>query len=99
VFEGAEAHVFDVPDPLAGGGEHHHATDDIRAPMPGLVKHLTARPGAEVARGDVLVVLEAMKMEHALAAPRDGVVAEVLVAAGAQVTDGTLLLSLEPVDE
>jgi 3-methylcrotonyl-CoA carboxylase alpha subunit len=99
VFDGAEAHAFIVPDPLAGGGEHHHASDDIRAPMPGLVKHLSARPGAEVARGDVLAVLEAMKMEHALVAPRDGVIAEVLVAAGAQVTDGTLLLSLEPADE
>jgi 3-methylcrotonyl-CoA carboxylase alpha subunit len=99
VFDGAEAHAFVVPDPLAGGGEHHHASDDIRAPMPGLVKHLSARPGAEVARGDVLAVLEAMKMEHALVAPRDGVIAEVLVAAGAQVTDGTLLLSLEPADE
>ena len=52
-----------------------------------------------VARGDVLVVLEAMKMEHALTAPRDGRIGEVLVEAGAQVTDGTLLLALEPEDE
>ena len=52
-----------------------------------------------MAKGEVLVVLEAMKMEHALTAPRDGVVAEVLVAAGAQVTDGALLLALEPGDE
>ena len=66
--------------------------------MPGLVKSLAARPGAKVARGDVLVVLEAMKMEHALTAPRDGIVAEVLVAEGAQVTDGTLILALEPED-
>jgi 3-methylcrotonyl-CoA carboxylase alpha subunit len=96
VFEGAEAQVFTVPDPLAGGTEHHAGGDDIRAPMPGLVKHLAARPGAAVAKGDVLVVLEAMKMEHSLAAPRDGVVAEVMVAAGAQVTDGTIILALEP---
>ena len=60
--------------------------------MPGLVKHLAAAAGQAVARGDVLVVLEAMKMEHALTAPRDGVIAEVMVAAGAQVTDGTVLL-------
>ena len=55
--------------------------------------------GQRVARGDVLVVLEAMKMEHALLAPRDGVIAEVMVAAGAQVTDGMVLLHLEPEDE
>jgi 3-methylcrotonyl-CoA carboxylase alpha subunit len=96
VFDGAEAHVFAVPDPLAPRAEGEAAADDLRAPMPGLVKHLAAAPGAAVSRGEVLVVLEAMKMEHALLAPRDGVVAEVLVAAGAQVTDGTLLLALEP---
>ena len=96
VFEGAEAHPFRVPDPLATGAEAHGGGDEIRAPMPGLVKHLAASPGAMVARGDVLVVLEAMKMEHALTAPRDGRIGEVLVAAGAQVTDGTLLLALEP---
>jgi 3-methylcrotonyl-CoA carboxylase alpha subunit len=90
--------MFQVPDPLAGGAEHHAGGDDIRAPMPGLVKHLAAQPGAAVSRGDVLVVLEAMKMEHALTAPRDGIIAEVLVAAGAQVTDGTVLLALEPED-
>jgi 3-methylcrotonyl-CoA carboxylase alpha subunit len=98
VFSGAEALVCTRSDPLAGGAEHAAAADDLRAPMPGLVKHLAAVPGAAVRRGDVLVVLEAMKMEHALAAPRDGVIAEVLVAAGAQVTDGTVLLALEPED-
>jgi 3-methylcrotonyl-CoA carboxylase alpha subunit len=96
VFEGAEAQVFVLPDALAGGAEHHGGGDEIRAPMPGLVKHLAAVPGAAVERGAVLVVLEAMKMEHALTAPRDGVVAEVLVSAGAQVADGALLLALEP---
>ena len=98
VFDGAEAQVFTVPDPLAGSAEAQAAADDLRAPMPGLVKELAAVAGATVRRGDVLVVLEAMKMEHALVAPRDGVVAEVLVAAGAQVSDGTLLLALAPDD-
>jgi 3-methylcrotonyl-CoA carboxylase alpha subunit len=99
VFDGAEVHAFRHPDPLAGAAGHHAGGDDIRAPMPGLVKALDAVAGAQVARGDVLVVLEAMKMEHALTAPRDGTIAEVLVAAGAQVTDGTVLLVLEPTDE
>jgi 3-methylcrotonyl-CoA carboxylase alpha subunit len=98
VFDGAEGFTFALPDPLDAGAEAHHGGDEIRAPMPGLVKRLTAVAGAAVAKGEVLVVLEAMKMEHALTASRDGVVAEVHVAQGAQVTDGTLLLALEPED-
>ena len=47
VFDGAEAHVFAVPDPLAGGGEAQAAADDLRAPMPGLVKALAARAGRD----------------------------------------------------
>ena len=96
VFDGAEAMVFAVPDPLAARVEAAAGGGDIRAPMPGLVRQLAVRPGAAVARGELLVVLEAMKMEHALAAPRDGTVAEVMVAEGAQVTEGSLLLTLEP---
>ena len=97
VFEGAESHVFGIPDPLGKAAEVHGG-DEIRSPMPGLVKHLAAEVGDAVARGEVLVVLEAMKMEHALTAPRDGRIAEVRVTAGMQVTDGTLLLALEPED-
>jgi 3-methylcrotonyl-CoA carboxylase alpha subunit len=97
VFEDAEALVARVPDPLAVAAEHGGG-EDVRAPMPGLVKRLAAAPGQAVARGDVLVVLEAMKMEHALTAPRDGAVAAVHVAEGAQVEDGALLLALEPGD-
>lgn len=55
--------------------------------------------GAEVAQGDPLLVLEAMKMEHTLRAPRDGVVAELLAAVGDQVSDGTILLALEPTND
>jgi 3-methylcrotonyl-CoA carboxylase alpha subunit len=97
VFEGAEALVARVPDPLAVAAEAAGG-DEVRAPMPGLVKRLAAAPGQAVARGDVLVVLEAMKMEHALVAPRDGAVAAVHVGEGAQVEDGALLLALEPAD-
>ena len=49
-----------------------------------------------VSAGQTLVVLEAMKMEHHMAAPADGVVAEVRVAAGTQVENGALLLVFEP---
>ena len=59
--------------------------------MPGLVKLVRAAKGEAVAKGQPLLILEAMKMEHTIAAPHDGIVAEIAVE-GAQVTDGTVLV-------
>jgi 3-methylcrotonyl-CoA carboxylase alpha subunit len=67
--------------------------------MPGLVAKLHTTLGATVTKGDPLVVLEAMKMEHILTAPRDGRIAELLVAEGDQVSDGTMLVRLEGADD
>ncbi|CAN0605716.1 unnamed protein product [Ectocarpus sp. 12 AP-2014] len=64
--------------------------------MTGLVRCVTATPGQNVAQGDALIVLEAMKMEHTLSAPRKGEIAEILCEAGDQVSDGTVLLRLAP---
>ena len=86
---------FDIIDPLEQAEVTGAAAGVIEAPMPGLVKSVTAKPGQKVAKGDRLAVLEAMKMEHTLTAARDGVVAEVLVAAGDQVTAGAALVRLE----
>jgi len=61
------------------------AAGTLAAPMPGTVVRVTVETGATVAAGDVLVVLEAMKMEHAVRATADGTVTEVLVTAGQQV--------------
>ena len=98
VFVEGRSFGFGLPDSLAAAEGDALGGDAIIAPMPGLVKLVSAAPGARVAKGDPLLILEAMKMEHTLAAPRDGVVAEVLAAVGDQVTDGTLLLALEPED-
>jgi 3-methylcrotonyl-CoA carboxylase alpha subunit len=92
VFEGATAHSFEVPDPeaeadTAGAGS-------LRAPMPGLIKLVRAPAGTKVTKGQPLLVLEAMKMEHTIAAPHDGVVAEIATE-GAQVSDGTVLVRFE----
>jgi 3-methylcrotonyl-CoA carboxylase alpha subunit len=71
-------------------------SDSIVAPMPGMVRQVSAEPGAQVEIGALLVVLEAMKMEHTLRSPRSGVVAECLVAEGDQVESGAVLMRLAP---
>jgi biotin carboxyl carrier protein len=75
---------------LAGGA---HASGDatIRAPMPGLVANILAEEGAQVQRGQTIVVLEAMKMENDLTAARGGVVKSVRVSKGQTVNQGDIL--------
>ncbi|WP_116597249.1 acetyl-CoA carboxylase biotin carboxylase subunit [Primorskyibacter marinus] len=86
---------FTMVDPLERALDASGGSDLVEAPMPGLVRMVTARVGETVSRGDRLAVLEAMKMEHALQAPRDGIVAEVLVAEGDQVAAGAAVIRLE----
>ena len=75
-------------------GEASGSGNVIEAPMPGVVRTVTAQPGQTVSKGDKLAVLEAMKMEHALLAVRDGTIAAVLVAEGDQVLAGAALIQL-----
>lgn len=86
---------FTVPDPLDGKGGDDAGGDFIVAPMPGLVSLVNVKAGDAVVAGDALIVMEAMKMEHTLAAPRDGVVEEILADVGDQVEDGAILLRLQ----
>jgi 3-methylcrotonyl-CoA carboxylase alpha subunit len=81
------------------GAEHHASAEHeghLRSPMPGLVLDVRARPGERVEAGTVLVVLEAMKMEHSLGAPWSGTVASVAVKPGDRVEEGVELVVLEP---
>ncbi|CNG62086.1 Probable acetyl-/propionyl-CoA carboxylase alpha subunit AccA2 [Mycobacterium tuberculosis] len=71
------------------------APGSLLAPMPGTVVRVETEPGAIVAEGQTLVVLEAMKMEHRVAAPTAGTVAELNVAAGRQVESGAVLAVIE----
>jgi 3-methylcrotonyl-CoA carboxylase alpha subunit len=91
VFSGGAAFDFAVPDPFARAAEAEAHSGAMRAPMPGLVKIVRAAGGDTVAKGQPLLVLEAMKMEHTIAAPHDGVIAEI-VAEGAQIAEGTVLV-------
>ena len=91
VFEGGNAFTFSVPDPLARAADAAGGGDSMRAPMPGLVKIVRVAAGETVTKGQPLLVLEAMKMEHTIAAPHDGIVSEIVPEA-AQVTEGTVLV-------
>jgi len=94
-FSGGQAFAFTLPG--AGGGGAGGAASDgtLLSPMPGRVIAVEVRQGDTVTKGQKLVTLEAMKMEHSLAAPFDGVVAALEAKEGAQVTEGTLLVRVE----
>ncbi|WP_353177094.1 acetyl/propionyl/methylcrotonyl-CoA carboxylase subunit alpha [Delftia acidovorans] len=95
VFAPQGAAVLGLADPLAHAGEVHSEGGRLTAPMPGKVVSFAVKAGDKVSKGQPLAVMEAMKMEHTIAAPGDGVVAELLYAPGDQVTEGSELLRLE----
>ncbi len=67
----------------------------INAPMPGKILSIKATAGTAVKKGDVILVLEAMKMENEIVAPSDGKVASINVAVGDSVESGAVLASLD----
>lgn len=73
----------------------HDGLVRITAPIPGRVSRILVAAGQQVARGDGVVVVEAMKMENELRAPRDGVVGDIEVAEGQGVEGGALLVTIE----
>ena len=106
VYE-VEVEVEEEPPPpigaifMAGGSftpTHVHtvgpSTNGIQAPLSGTVARVLVEEGQEITEGDVVVVLEAMKMETEITAPRSGTVAAVLVTAGTAVTGGQVLVEL-----
>jgi biotin carboxyl carrier protein len=79
------------PRTRSAAGESHGG---LVAPMPGRIRKTLVRPGEEVSRGQVVLVLEAMKMEHAIRAPKDGVVIEIAHREGDLVEAGTVLAEI-----
>ena len=77
-----------APAPVAAGAQ------TISAPMPGTILKVNVANGQAVKKGDVLMILEAMKMENEIMAPADGTVSSVNVNAGASVEAGTVLCTL-----
>ena len=91
--------IIKVPDRAhgaAGGAAMRKAEDGneahVGAPMPGVISTVAVKPGQQVSAGDVLLSIEAMKMETALHAERDGTIGEVLVSPGSQIDAKDLLL-------
>ena len=95
VFTGGRHVTLAYNDPMAHAGEQEAAGGRLTAPMPGKVVAVLAEAGQQVKKGDPLVIMEAMKMEHTIAAPSDGLVEEVLYQVGDQVSDGAPLLAFK----
>ncbi len=106
VRNGDELHVFvegrhrvlTLVDVIAHAGEHDGGDTGLAAPMPGKVIAVNVARGARVAKGAPLLVMEAMKMEHAIVAPSDGVVDDILYDVGDQVTEGAALVAFTPAE-
>jgi biotin carboxyl carrier protein len=79
----------------AGGGVAETGEYHLKAPMPGLVVTINIEEGQEITKGQVLLILESMKMQNELKAPRDGVISRIKVKAGESVEQKQVLLSLQ----
>ncbi len=95
IFTPRGAAVLQLQDPLAHAGEGHSEGGRLTAPMPGKLVSFAVKAGDTVTKGQALAVIEAMKMEHTIAAPADGVVQELLYAPGDQVAEGAELIRME----
>jgi len=101
---GEQVHVFAphgatrilAVDLLDHAGDVHGEGGRLTAPMPGKVLSFAVKVGDTVSKGQALAVMEAMKMEHTIAAPGAGTVAEILYAPGDQVGEGAELLTMAP---
>ena len=92
------------PTPTAKKREHKKASanasgDALTAPMQGTIVKIDVSEGQEVAAGDLIVVLEAMKMEMAIRSPRDGSIRSISVSRGDPVVAGSMLVELDPQQE
>jgi acetyl-CoA/propionyl-CoA carboxylase biotin carboxyl carrier protein len=94
IFDHRRDHAPKPPARHAGhGGEHVHSV--IAAPMQGTILRVLVEPGQEIQAGDVVCILEAMKMENAIPAPREGTVSELPVQAGQVVQVGQTLAVID----
>ena len=93
LFADGTAYAFDIA--VRGSGHAAAGSGSILSPMPGKIIAVEVAAGDTVVKGQKLLTLEAMKMEHSLTAPFDGIVAELNATAGAQVQVEALLAKIE----
>jgi len=99
VFADGESWTIEEVDPLMPPPGAEAIVGRLTSPMPGRVVQLLVTAGDQVRRGQPMMVVEAMKMEHTIAAPRDGTVAAVHYAPGDLVEEGAEVIALMPVDQ
>ena len=93
IRHGGETYRFHLPDPTSADADDDSAGGRLVAPIPGQVTQVLAKPDVAVTRGQVLIVLEAMKTVFRLAAPADGVISAVNCQPGDSVVEGQLLVA------
>lgn len=95
-FHGGSAHTVVVASLLSSRARKRHHEHSMSAPMPGVILQVLVGAGDRVTRGQALLVLEAMKMEHQITAPYDGAIEHVHCAEGEMVQPGVDLISMTP---
>jgi 3-methylcrotonyl-CoA carboxylase alpha subunit len=98
ISDGKQVEINRIVKKYDGSGDDGGA-GSVMSPMPGKIIQVAVSAGQTVEKGDSLIVMEAMKMEHSLSAAADGVVADVFFEVGDQVDEGVLLIQLETEDE
>jgi len=103
LFDGTSSHRFKISDKTMQGiaamgyqDRKQENAGDIKAPMPGMVLHIKVSEHQEVAEGDNLCILEAMKMENVIKAPIAGTITSLPIAVGQAVQKGDLLFVISP---
>ncbi|MCP3658718.1 acetyl/propionyl/methylcrotonyl-CoA carboxylase subunit alpha [Herbaspirillum sp.] len=95
LFDGRSQHSLRLLDPMAHAGHAEAEGGRLTAPMPGKIVALLVDQGASVTQGTPLLIMEAMKMEHTIAAPSAGTVEALRYAVGDQVAEGAQLLDFK----
>ncbi len=96
VFKEGQKYDFELVDSNIQNDAESVSDKNIMSPMPGLITQVNVKNGQSVKQGDLLIVMEAMKMEHSLRASHDGVIDRLSVVRNDQVNEGVLLLIVEP---